>query len=128
MTKGKKSKKTKKRTYTMEQKIQAVKIARASKTKTKAQVARELGISENTLWNWINRDKIDLGEKPISKPKRKKMKTKRMKTPVATGERTSYKELAEIKRENKRLLVERDFLKKAVAFFALEDILEESAD
>jgi transposase len=49
-----------KRTYDKEFKIQAVKLA---KGRVKAEVARELGLAEQTLHNWIK--KYAEEEKPV---------------------------------------------------------------
>ena len=90
------------REYTKEQKLEAVKLVRVS-GQSIAQVSRDLGIPENTLWNWVNRDRIDAGEGPPGA--------------LTTEER---EELRKLRRENRRLRMERDFLKKAAAFFAKE--------
>lgn len=66
-----------------------------------ADVARDLGINEGTLGNWVNKYRID---HPASEE-------------LTIDERTKLKEL---ERENRELRMERDFLKKAAAFFAKE--------
>ena len=96
------------RHYTREQKIEAVKLVKVS-GQSISQVARDLGIPENTLWNWINRDRIDAREDSDEA--------------LDTDERS---ELRKLRRENRRLRMERDFLKKAAAFFAKEG--EEDTD
>jgi transposase-like protein len=65
-----------------------------------AEVARDLGINEGTLGNWVNafRRENPEPEQPL--------------TPV---ERARVTELEE---ENRRLRMENEFLKKAAAFFA----------
>ena len=65
-----------------------------------AEIARNLSINERTLANWVN----------IAK-KSGKLKEK----PLDTDERA---ELRELRDENRRLRMERDFLKKAAAWFA----------
>ncbi len=65
-----------------------------------AQVARDLGVHDGTLGNWVNawrRDHPEPGRAP---------------TPV---EQARVKELED---ENRRLRMENEFLKKAAAFFA----------
>ena len=94
---------TRRRRYTKEEKREAVRLVRVS-GELIAQVARDLGIPENTLWNWVHRDRIDAGEGPAGA--------------LTTEERD---ELRRLRRENRRLQMERDFLKKAAAFFARED-------
>ena len=91
------------REYTKEQKTEAVKLVRIS-GQSVAQVARDLDIPENTLWNWVNRERIDAGEGPPGA--------------LTTEER---EELKRLRRENIRLRMERDFLKKAAAFFAKQE-------
>lgn len=66
-----------------------------------ADVARDLGINEGTLGNWVNKYRID---HPASEE-------------LTIDERAKLKEL---ERENRELRMERDFLKKAAAFFAKE--------
>lgn len=73
-----------------------------SSQKTTAQLSRELGVSEQTLKNWRNRQEIDAGEREG----------------LTTEER---EELRRLRRENKILKQEREILKKATAFFAREN-------
>ncbi len=71
--------------------------------KTIPQIAKDLGIAEQTLRNWSNQAMIDRGD-------------------GAPGALTSEErlELQRLRRENKILEMERDILKKAAAFFAKE--------
>jgi transposase len=65
-----------------------------------AQVARELGINEGTLGNWVNLyRKEHAGEEP----------------PLSVNERAR---LQEAERELRELRMENEFLKKAAAYFA----------
>ena len=96
------------RHYSREQKLEAVKLVKVS-GQSIAQVARDLDIPENTLWNWINRDRIDSREDSDEA--------------LSPDERS---ELRKLRRENRRLRMERNFLKKAAAFFAKEG--EEDTD
>ena len=64
-------------------------------------VARSLGIGEGTLGNWVRQARVDRGER----------------AGVSTTERT---ELVELRRENARLRMERDLLKRATAFWVKE--------
>lgn len=66
-----------------------------------AEVARGLGINEGTLGNWVMKHRV---EHPVSEE-------------LSIDERAKLKEL---ERENRDLRMERDFLKKAAAFFAKE--------
>ena len=64
-------------------------------------VARSLGVGEGTLGNWVRQSRVDRGER----------------AGVSTGERS---ELVELRRENARLRMERDLLKRATAFWVKE--------
>ena len=64
-------------------------------------VARSLGIGEGTLGNWVRQARIDRGER----------------AGVTTSE---HAELVELRRENARLRMERDLLKRATAFWVKE--------
>lgn len=67
------------------------------------QVARELGISHETLRGWVRRDLIDRGQ-------------------GAPGEVTNdqLEELRSLRRQVKELETEREILRKAAAYFAKE--------
>ena len=64
-----------------------------------AQVARDLGINEGTLGNWVNAGKRRRGEADGALPE---------------GERA---ELARLRKENAELAMERDVLKRSVALW-----------
>ncbi|MCY4036684.1 MAG: transposase [bacterium] len=64
-------------------------------------VARDLGIGESSLGNWVRQARIDRGEKPG----------------LTTGERS---ELVRLRRENSKLRMERELLKRATAFWVQE--------
>ena len=67
-----------------------------------AQVARELGINEGTLGNWVNRDRRtrDGGDQPLSESERA--------------------ELNRLRRENAELVMERDVLRRSTALWVKE--------
>lgn len=88
------------RKFTVEYKDEAVKMVLES-SRPIAEIARELGINEGTLGNWVNRYRQ---EHPVSEE-------------LNISERVRLKEL---ERENRELRMEREFLKKAAAFFAKE--------
>jgi transposase len=64
-------------------------------------VAARLGVGDGTLGNWVRQARIDRGQR----------------AGVTTSERA---ELAELRRENSRLRMERDLLKRATAFWVKE--------
>ena len=81
----------------------AIDLARQPGTSV-AKVAKELGISESGLRRWIAQDDIDAGRKEG----------------LSTQER---EELAKLRRENRRLEMENEILKRASAYFAKENVL-----
>ena len=90
----------KKRTYSAEYREEAVKMVLET-SRPIAAVARDLGINEGTLGNWVNKYR---NEHTASEE-------------LNISERSRLKEL---EKENRELRMERDFLKKAAAFFAKE--------
>ena len=88
------------RKFSVEFKRDAVEIVRSS-DKSIAQVARELGIYDSSLGNWVRQDQIDRGEREG----------------VSSDEQ---QELTELRRENAHLRMERELLKRAVAFWVKE--------
>jgi transposase len=85
--------------HTNEFKVQAVELAEQEGASA-AQVARDLGISDSVLYDWI-----------------KKFGTGSDGTRLTPDE---HEELIRLRRENRVLREERDILKKATAFFAKE--------
>jgi transposase len=88
------------REFTKEFKRDAVELVRST-GRPIAQIARELGIYDSTLGNWVRQDAIDRGEQEG----------------LTTQERAR---LAELERDNARLRMERDLLKRTVAFWVKE--------
>jgi transposase len=68
-----------------------------------AQVARDLGVAESMVHNWVRQAKVDAGDGPAGA--------------LTTVEK---EELARLRKEVRELRIERDILKKAAAFFAKE--------
>jgi len=81
----------------------AVELAR-ERAKPIAQIAKDLGISEGCLRNWLNQADIDSGRREG----------------LTTDER---KELVKLRRENRTLAMENEILKRAAAYFAKENVL-----
>ena len=88
-----------KETYTAEFRENTVK--RATESNNIAQTARELGIKENTLYNWVY--KYTHSVEPAK---------------VTRSDEHLYDELKRLKKEVARLTEERGILKKAAAYFA----------
>ncbi len=88
------------RKYTPEYRQEAVKLVVES-GRPIAEIARELGIHEGTLGNWVTRYRR---EHPVSED-------------LNLPERARLREL---ERENRELRLQAEFLKKAAAFFARE--------
>jgi len=82
--------------YTLEFKLEAVRLAKTGQSI--AATAKILGLSEQTLHNWIKAEQQGrLGSKPVS---------------------PEQMEIARLRAENARLRMERDILGKATAYFA----------
>lgn len=92
--------------YTSEFRKEAVKLAQSS-DKPISVIANELGVKANTLYNWISRamkNKFPINgatSKTSSKNKYNEME----------------KELKTLRKDLKRTSMERDILKKAIAYF-----------
>lgn len=69
------------------------------------QLARDLGINEQTLRNWVKRTEIDAGRGAPDE--------------LTSDERA---ELVRLRRENRILQQEKEILKKAAAYFAKETL------
>ena len=92
----------KRRQYTDEFKSEAVRLIRQSGN-TVAQVARNLGISDNVLYRWVSEER-DTEARGATRQ-------------VARAE---AEELVRLKRELDTVKKERDFLRSAAAYFARE--------
>jgi transposase len=90
----------KRRRYTEEFQREAVRLVRESAHPV-AQVARDLGIPDNVLYRWTAQHR----------------QAEAHGTTLA-AQRTEAEELTRVKRELARVTQERDFLKRAAAFFA----------
>lgn len=88
--------------YTPEFRAEAVRMVRSSPDKSIVQVARELGIADSSLHNWLKQSEINAGQREG----------------LTTEER---EELRKLRKEVKVLRQEREILKKATVFFARED-------
>ena len=97
-----KDRKRKRRTFSEEYKAETVRLIQRS-GKSIGQMALELGIGESALRRWVAQAEIEAGRGPAGALKR-----------------SEREELVELRRENQRLRMEREILKKATAFFAKE--------
>ncbi len=86
--------------YSAEFRQEAISLARSS-GKPVSQIARDLGVSFESLRHWIKQSEIDSGSRQG----------------LTTDER---EELRRLRRENQVLQQEREILRKAAAFFARE--------
>ena len=88
------------RSFTKEYKAEVVKLIRTS-GKSVGAVSRELGLTETSVRAWVKRAEIDERKDPQG--------------PLTNEERA---ENTRLRRELKTVTMERDFLRKAAAFFA----------
>ena len=92
----------KRRSFTAEYKAEVVGLVRDG-GKSIGEVARDLGLTESAVRNWVSRSDADAGRGDGKV--------------LTTAER---EELCLLRRENRELRMEREILKKATAFFARE--------
>lgn len=90
----------KRRSFTTEFRAEAVRLVTEG-TKSLPQVAKDLDLTESALRVWVRQAEAAEGKKAPGG--------------LSQAER---EELVQLRRENRQLLMERDFLKKAAAFFA----------
>lgn len=88
------------RSFTPEFKAEVVELCRAG-DRSIGQVARDLGLTETSVRNWVRQADVDAGRRQG----------------LTTAER---QELAGLRKENRILREERDILKRATVFFAKE--------
>lgn len=89
------------RPYPPEFRREAIRLVEATGRRYQ-DVARELGISSESLRKWIKQDQVDRGEREDG---------------LTSTER---EELRRLRRENRELQAEREILKRAVTFFVRE--------
>jgi transposase len=87
--------------YPQEFRREAIRLAQLG-DKPRRRLAKDLGISDVTLRNWLKQEKAERGERPGG---------------LSTDER---EELRQLRDENAKLRMEREILSKAAVFFAKE--------
>lgn len=92
----------KRRKFTREFKLSAVQLVN-QKGYTPAEAARSLGVDPGCLYAWIEKFGSQAGQAP-------------------SGEGALQAENRRLKKDNARLLLERDILKKAAVYFAREQM------
>jgi transposase len=92
--------KRKRRTFSPEYKAEVVRLIRTT-GKSAGQVARDLDLTETAVRAWVQQAGVDQQCDPRG--------------PLTSEERA---ELTRLRRELKRVTMERDFLRKAASFFA----------
>jgi transposase-like protein len=90
----------KRRTFTKEYKAEVVALTKSS-GKSIGVLSKELGLTETSVRAWVKQAEIDAGNGPPGA--------------MTTEER---QENTRLRRELKQMTMERDFLRKAAAFFA----------
>ena len=90
------------RRFTPEFKAEAVRLVQSS-DKSLGAIARELDLNDTVLRDWVRQAEVDAGGGQAGE--------------LTSGE---HEELRRLRREVKRLEMEREILKKAAAFFAKE--------
>ena len=98
-----KKQRRKRRAFSPEFKAEAVRLCKVG-DRSVAQVAVDLDLTETALREWVKRVDVNAGKGPSGA--------------LTSDERA---ELVQLRRENKRLQMEREILKKAAAFFAKEN-------
>jgi transposase len=98
--------------YTKEFRDETVQLILSS-DKSAMQIAKDLGINDKTIYNWI---KIYKNENNINTPINETKNQKK------SSQDELLAELKQLRTENKILKQERDILKKATAYFAKETL------
>lgn len=101
MEKTEKKQRRARRQFTDEFKAEAVRLCRVG-DRTIKEIAKDLDLTETALRDWVRRAEPD-GEQQ------------------GTLKETEREELMRLRRENKRLQMEREILKKAATFFVKEN-------
>lgn len=98
----------KRRSFTEDYKRQTVELVHSS-GRSIGSIAAEIGLAETVLRKWVS--KFSTSAQPSAAPRRPA-------TQAALPSADQASEIAKLKRENERLRMERDILKKSIAIFA----------
>lgn len=110
------------KSYTPEFRIQAIKLAQ-SKEKSISQTAEDLGVPLSTLHTWVN--KAENGEWSVAEENVNALKFKKPANTIKTSSipqklheqlSAEQKKSADLERQVRRLMQEREILKKAMAY------------
>ena len=93
--------KTKRRRYSADFKAEICKLV-ISGTKTVVELGSEHDVCPSSIYAWVRQAKIDIGEGPAAAPTS-----------------TELEELRRLRKENRALRQERDFLASAARYFAV---------
>ena len=110
--------------YSPEFKADAVALYLSDPNHTYEGVGKDLGVSRETLRNWVRTHRALDGEEPATT--NTGMKDGRTMAKAATREEIEAElvslraELKQARKENQKLAIERDILRKATKFFASE--------
>src|SRR3954470_13019081 len=109
------------RSFTDDYKRQAVDLV-ASSGRSIGSVAKELGLPDSILRRWV--EKLGVGHGPAAPPRRVPTQAARARRRAASPRRVTTRaagasadqaaEIARLQRENERLRMERDILKKSI--------------
>jgi len=97
---GNGARRRKRRSFTPEFKAEVVELCRKG-DRSISEIARDLDLTESSVRRWVEQAEIDAGRRPG----------------LTSSEQ---EELARLRRENRVLREERDILKRAATFFAME--------
>ncbi len=107
--------------YSPEFKVDAVALYLSDPSHTFEGIGKDLGISRETLRNWVRAERARRGESGMTNGKTKGVLVSEATKQELEAEIAALRaELKAVRKENQKLAVERDILRKATKFFAAE--------
>lgn len=107
--------------YSPEFKADAVALYLSDPSHTFEGIGKDLGISRETLRNWVRAERARRGERGTTSTNTKEFPVSEATTQELEGEIAALRaELKTVRKENQKLATERDILRKATKFFATE--------